>query len=159
MMTPVYIYENELGITCFDRYFEYLKSIEADMPDPLKKFAMDPGRYELNGPRTLHDAWLCALRVDKEHDVSQQLVKTSVPLELQLAVGQMPLCLRYLDGSAIQTQLIPDRWPARPVDLLFHEISRVDQCRFRHIFIFDRGVKIDISFDAIEITEFHAELK
>lgn len=153
MTTLTRIYENEHGVTCFDRYFEYLRSIDADMPDPMKRFALDPGRYELSGPRTLHDAWLRNLRVNKEYDISQQSVRTSVQLELQLAVAQMSLGLKYRDVTEIQTQLTPERWPERPVDLLVHEISKDKAGRFRHVFVFDRGVTVDISFGTLEILE------
>lgn len=153
MTSLIYIYENELGITFFDRYFEYMQSIERRMPASLKNFALDAGRYELNGLRTLHDAWLTAFSIGKEYDSLEQLVQTSVQIDLQLAASQKSLGLKYLDVTAIQTQLTPDQWPARPVDLLVHEFSIDEAGQFRHFLKFDRGVYVVISFRFLEVIE------
>lgn len=151
-MNPlIYIYENHLGFTCFDRYFEYLKSIEAEMPEPMRSFALDIGRYELNGPHTLHDAWLRAFYLDQE--IKNQQVRKSVHLDFELASDKRILTLKYKNVIAIKTELNSSHWPDRPVDLLVHEISKCEQGLFRHIFIFDRDVKIDISFDFLEVEE------
>lgn len=146
-----YIYENDLGFTCFDRYFEYLKGIEIDMPESMKKFVLDPERYELNGRRTLHDAWLRTLCLTQ--DIANQWVTKSVRLDFELATGQRCLTLNYRNVAEIKTQLNPGRWPERPVDLLVHEVSKDGPELFRHILVFDRGIQIEVSFASLEIEE------
>lgn len=150
MKSLKYIYENELGFTCFDRYFEYLRSIEADLPESMREFALDWGRYELNGANTLHDARLRMLHFD-QFGVNQLLEK-SIKLEFELSAGQQYLIMSYSGVTKITAQLNPDQWPERPVDLLVHEISKdMQDGLFRHVFIFERGVKIDISFSSFEV--------
>lgn len=149
----IYIYENESGATCLDRYFEYLKSVEDLLSVSLKKFALDKRRYELNDSRTLHDAWLKNISIDKEYEPSTQLVETTVQVELQLADAKTYLKLKYFGVVEIQSQLNPDRWGSRPVDLLVHEISIDDKGLFRHFLMFDRGVYVVIFFREIEVIE------
>ena len=60
-----HIYNDERGVTCFDRYFDHLTRVAHSWPPALRDFAQEDARYVLNGPRTLHDAWLCQLRVNK----------------------------------------------------------------------------------------------
>lgn len=63
MKSLKYIYQDDYGVTFFDPYFEYLRQIEADMPEPMRSFALDIGRYELNVPRTLHMMHGCVLSI------------------------------------------------------------------------------------------------
>lgn len=151
MKSLKYIYQDDYGVTFFDPYFEYLRQIEADMPEPMRSFALDIGRYELNVPRTLHDAWLRTFHLDQ--NIEDQRVEKSIRLDFLLASGKRILTLKYKNVISIKTDLNPDHWSDRPTDLLVHEISKCEQGLFRHIFIFDRGVKIDISFGFLEIEE------
>lgn len=153
MNSLIYIYENEHGVTCFDRYFQYLKSIEEEMPHVLASFAMAPGRYELQGENTLHDAWLTSLDIKKMYAKADAAVNTSVTLTLLSAQQTRAVELCYFEVEGIQTSLAPDRWPARPVDLLTHEITRVREGVFRHHLQFDRGVWVDVSFRQFSIRE------
>ena len=144
-----HIYNDERGVTCFDRYFDHLTRVAHSWPPALRDFAQEDARYVLNGPRTLHDAWLCQLRVNKMN--SPAVVTTTVELELELAADQSHLKLHYLDVSGLHTQLTPVRWPDKPVDLLVHEFSQDDEGMFRHVLVFDRGVHIDIRFGAFGV--------
>lgn len=143
----LHIYENDEGVTCFDRYFKYLKSIEKEMPQALAGFAMDPGRYELRGPRTLHDAWLMSLNVNKAYaSEAGSTVNTAVALGLLSAAQDSSIELHYCDVEEFRSSLSPDRWPDRPVDLLTHEITKVGDGLFRHHLQFDRSAWVQVSF-------------
>ena len=47
----------------WDRYFEYLRSVEPLLPDGLKRYAMDWAHYSLESEETLHDAWLTSIDI------------------------------------------------------------------------------------------------
>jgi len=149
-MLPSHIYENDKGVICFDRYFEYLRKIAQGMPGPLAVFAMDPGRYELNGPRTLHDGWLKSLNVIKEYGDPECTVNTSVYIGLRLPTNGAILTLSYFGVLQLQTTLEPTRWPIRPVDLLVHEFTQKNSGEFQHLLQFDRGVGIRVTFTSFE---------
>lgn len=148
-----YIYENDYGATCFDKYFEHLKNHESSMPLCMRDFFLDPARYELNGSKTLHDSRLLDFRVFKQYDAIAQVVLTSVHVSLYTQWEQGICRLEYDGVTSIAANLTPDRWLERPVDLLTHELSIYDGGQFRHFFLFDRGVAIDIKFTGFNINE------
>jgi hypothetical protein len=147
-----YIYYKDYG-TYFDRYFEYLSGgAAAAMPAALAEFAQDIGRYELNGSRTLHDAWLMGIDVDKVL-VLDQRVETTCTIRLLHAMHENDILIRYDDVSAIAMSLEPDSRLGRPVDLLVHEVTVRKGGTFRHAIQFDRGVYIDVSFRGFAIED------
>jgi hypothetical protein len=144
-----YIYENEQGITCFERYFDYLNSIRVEMPTRLMAFATDSRRYVLNGEGTLHDAWLKSMSVVNEYPEGMAPLSV-VQLRLLLASHQTEIVLDYSGVVAVSCSLEPDRWPNQPVDLLVHEFSKLEKGVFRHFIKFDRGVWVDLEFTGFD---------
>jgi hypothetical protein len=45
----------------WDKYFEYLKTVEHRFPPSLRRYVMDWGHCSLQGANTLHDAWLAGV--------------------------------------------------------------------------------------------------
>ena len=146
-----YIYQNEAGFTCFDRYFNYLSMMKNHMPSALYEFANDSSRYDLNGKRTLHDSWINSL------DISYTYEKESsckVLLSLKLAHSGNHLQLEYSGITAFSNQLTPEFWPNRPVDLLTHEFTVVSDGFIKHVIEFDRGVWFEVLFSSFTYTEY-----
>jgi hypothetical protein len=147
-----YIYENERGITCFDRYFEYLGDIKSKMPDTLAAFATDQSRYELCGEHTLHDAWLKSFAVDKRY-LDKNSPTSDVQICLLLATHRTVITLQYSGVLDLTCSLGADRWPNQPVDLLVHEVRVISDDVFSHVFCFDRSVWIEVRFAQFEVVE------
>ncbi len=145
MKTFSLIYEDDHGFTKTDHYFAHLHSIQSRLPKGLFEFATDPSRYEMNGDRTLHDAWLLDVQVSNRL-TDEHTIKTDVKLRLLQAMHRSTFELHYADVSASVFLLAADRWPDQPVDLLMHEFANLDDDRNRHILQFDRGVLIKLEF-------------
>lgn len=146
------IYIDNAGVTCFDRYFEYLRSVEKWLPRELAAFALDPRRYELNGPLTLHDAHLRRFAVIKAVNSSGE-VETKVELELLLAATDAALKLTYSGTERVESELNSNLWPNRPVDLLVHEFDVLPDERFTHTLTFDRGVRVQVIFQMLHVEQ------
>jgi hypothetical protein len=140
-----YIYDDANDVTCLDRYFAYLDAAAATMPADLSRFALDEGRYTLQGERTLHDAWLLGASVGKGYG-DGLVVDSTFEVRLLQARHSSEVVLRYGGVSRLNMRLHPDFWPDTPVDLLTHEVTVCGRQSFRHAFQFDRGVYIDVRF-------------
>ena len=51
------------GEVTWDAYFEYLRSIRDRFPAALYSYAIDWEHYSLDGPNSLHDAWLVSVQI------------------------------------------------------------------------------------------------
>lgn len=140
-----YIYDDGDGVTCLDRYFSYLDGAAASMPKELSAFALDEGRYTLQGGRTLHDAWLLGATVGKGYG-DGAMVASTFELRLLQAMHASELVLRYGGVTRLNLRLHPDFWPDTPIDLLVHEVTVCGKQSYRHALRFDRGVYIDVRF-------------
>ena len=141
-----FIYDDENGVTRFDRYFEYLVQVSGRMPAALSEFALDPRRYELTGPLTLHDAWLETLLLDQSYEPnSNSLASRSVRVRLLLA-NQNRLDLDYRDVTCVEYSAIPSQWPDKAKDLLVHEFQIAEAGSFSHLIQFDGDVWLRLTF-------------
>ncbi|MFA6095075.1 MAG: hypothetical protein WC757_04295 [Candidatus Paceibacterota bacterium] len=147
-----YIYENEIGITCFDKYFEYLDGIKTNMPKNIREFATDKARYTLSGDLTIHDSWLKAINFEKTF--AGEMMVTDVRLGLLQATHKKELWLNYSGATGYSCSLLPNRWPFKPIDLLTHEFTMLDKGLFKHAVQFDRGVWFEVTFSNFELTEY-----
>jgi hypothetical protein len=139
-----------MGWVCFDRYFDYLQGIKNELPEALAAFALDEERYALNGDKTLHDAWLLALNVSKSVDNAN--LETCVTLELLHAMHEKTIHICYSGVREIDFSLgTPEA--KRPVDLLVHEFTKVDDKIFRHFIEFDLDMWIEICFSGFSFEE------
>lgn len=141
------IYQDDDGVVCFDRYFEYLQQVKGAMPPQLATFALDPGRYELTGSHTLHDSRLLRFSITKSYSQSDE-VHTAVELELSLRSTNQAIALSYSGVEKVVSELNSNRWPNSPVDLLYHEFGVLPDGRFEHVLIFDRAVRLEMLFQS-----------
>lgn len=144
-----YIYDDEHGITCYDRYFSYLNDVAAAMPPVLAEFASQVSNYDLRSDDTLHDAWLRSLNVSKSYlDGAETVSKVSISLLHQSHVGIIDLT--YFEVSSFACSLQPSKWPTSPVDLIDHEFCVVGPNKYRHFIQFDRDVWIEVVFGGFD---------
>jgi hypothetical protein len=133
------------------QYFAYLERVKREFPPSLAAFAFDHGRYELNGDRTLHDAWLQSVTAKKVYGPNRT-VSTSVELHLLHSSHERHITLRYGGVAALSYSLPSGKMPPRPCDLLVHEFT-VSSGFFVHRILFDGGEWLEVSFLNFEVDE------
>lgn len=148
-----HIYVDERKATCFDRYFSYIESVKNEFPVDLYAFASDFSRYELNGPKTLHDAWLEEVKISTRyaHD-SNVIAASEVVLRLRQAF-EGAITVAYSGVQAFEYRNVPDRWPDRAMDLLVHEFSVESDGLYSHTLVFDQGVVMKVLFRDFSLEE------
>lgn len=145
-----HIYECSLGITRFDKYFAYLKTVEHAMPPVLADFASDKERYLLRSDSTLHDAWLKNFSLESRYSVSGD--KESIAtLDLLHSSHEFVLRLVYFDVVKVHFAVGPQA-STTPVDLLVHEFTVLEPGVFQHLMCFDKNEWISIGFKGFEFT-------
>lgn len=144
---------DERGWNTFDRYFAYIDSAREILPPDVHAFASDVARYELQGQKTLHDAWLedfsCRNAYEENSNV---LLGSTIVLVLRQAYGGV-IRLTYGGVSGWTFHGLPERWPDRAVDLLVHEFSMESDCMCAHRIEFDRSVTLEILFRTFSVEE------
>ena len=91
------IYQNELGITKFNKYFSYLKDIRNKIDPYIYEFFSDERKYQLRGERTLHDSWIQDFKISRELKTVEN-TNSSIELRLLLADWENVLILNYYDA-------------------------------------------------------------
>lgn len=147
-----YIYECDLGITRFDKYFEYLKVVEKEMPPLLASFALDKDRYVLRSNATLHDAWLTKFGLENRYAESE-IAESVATLELLHSSHEFVFQLVYSDVVKAEFSLGFRALCQRPVDLLVHEFTILEPGVFQHLIHFDKGEWISIGFKRFGFTQ------
>ena len=151
-----YIYENEDGFTTYDRYFSYLETIKDVLPRHVYGFASDAGRYELRGPRTLHDSWIKEIIISHSRESSG--LCSSLNLELLLLSQDHDKVHRLCYVNVSNYQFDNLCWEkGRHNDLLFHEV-RFENGRIEHELVFDGKVRIlivcaDMNYHELSLME------
>lgn len=145
-----HIYECELGMTHFDTYFAYLKTVEQEMPAGLASFALDEERYVLRSDSTLHDAWLEGFSLASRYSASGDK-DTIVTVDLLHSSHEYVLRLAYLDVVKVHFAVGPQASTV-PVDLLVHEFTVLEPGVFQHLMCFDKNEWISICFKGFEFT-------
>jgi hypothetical protein len=129
-----------------DPYFAYLDSVKDHLPPNLHAFASDVARYELQGTKTLHDAWLETLSCANAYEEGSNAIQGStLQLVLRQALGGR-IRLTYGGVTGWVFRGFSDRWPDRAIDLLTHEISLESDGVYAHRIEFDRDVSLEIIF-------------
>jgi hypothetical protein len=149
-----YIYEDEEGIICFDRYFEYLDKIKNIIPDDLYGFASDKERYSLHSKGSLHDSWLVSLvlSVDNPAKTSEQCL-TNVRIKLLGPYHDRIYELFYVN---VKRYLFANESTLHVLarsDLLFHEIRINSNNRIEHVIKFDNDINIFIECSKMSFQE------
>lgn len=129
-MEPL-IYQNELNVTCFDNYFDYLESIKGLIDKPVYDFFSDWDRYALSSVKTLHDA--------KLEMISFSGNKLSILFKLKSG------CRLELIYEDVEFKLLKD-FPLN-LDLLVHELHWLENRRiYEHMLCFDKHNNLTIWF-------------
>lgn len=131
------IYQNELGITVFDDYFDYIDTLNNVIDPKMYAFFSDWDRYSLSHPKTLHDA--------KIHSI--EMKNDDLWIELSLKLGST-LQLIYSKPQFIITNNCIGN------DLLVHELSYLEeQNRYIHALCFDGNQNLLIYFNQFDFIE------
>jgi hypothetical protein len=147
-----HIVTDDVGMTHFDHYFAHLESVRQSMPRALHAFASDESRYELQGTKTLHDAWIEGMSFRIDYQQANVIESARIDLDLRQALGGM-VRMSYGGVSGWSFNGNPDRWPDRAVDLLVHEFDLAPNAMFVHRLAFDRGVSLEIVFRTFSFEE------
>jgi hypothetical protein len=146
-----YIYECPLGITRFDKYFDYLKNVEQQMPPLLASFALDKERYVLRSNATLHDAWLSKFSLENRY-TECEIIESIATLDLLHSSHEFVLQLVYADVVKIEFSVGFQVTSPHPVDLLVHEFTILEPGVFQHLIHFDKEEWISIGFKRFSYT-------
>lgn len=139
-----YIYENENGVQ-FDRYFEYLESIQDQLPSHVYVFASNFEHYSLSDHSSLHDAWLDYLNIVEPAEGGRQQLR-SIEIEARF-LGPFHDKRIYLNyETVVGFELVTPEYFERPSnvntghgDLLIHEVRIEDNLVLVHELEFSRG--------------------
>ena len=151
------IYQNELGITKFNKYFSYLKDIRNKIDPYIYEFFSDERKYQLRGERTLHDSWIQDFKISRELKTVEN-TNSSIELRLLLADWENVLILNYYDAffEKIPFEIFDEQHLQN--DLLVHELQWDQQTkRYRHIICFDNDVDLVINFAAFKYSYINAK--
>jgi hypothetical protein len=140
------------GIIFFDEYFSYLEQIRDHLPNSVKEFALDEHRYELNGPKTLHDGWLVAVNLARSVGVLQELDCT-LTLKILLATHETTLTLIYEGVSNFVPSLNLSNLIKLQVDLLVHEFQLVTPELLQHSLRFADESIVTVRFKRFSVIE------
>jgi len=67
--------DKHTGAVSWDRYFEYLRSVQQQFPVELYSYAIDWKHYALDSVSSLHDGWLTCVRFAyRERELSLELL-------------------------------------------------------------------------------------
>lgn len=144
------IYQNELGITKFNKYFSYLKDIRDEIDPYIYEFFSDERKYQLRGEKTLHDSWIQDFKISRELKTAEN-TNSSIELRLLLADWENVLILNYYDAffEKIALEIFDEQHSQN--DLLVHELQWDQQTkRYQHIIYFDNDVDLVINFAAFK---------
>jgi hypothetical protein len=152
MQRAKHIYKDNRGVICFDRYFAYLSTLRDRMSHEMFQFATDPARYESQGERTLHDAWLVEFNTTADHSNPTQVAR-KLSVSLELATHDLELTIYYEGVQELTGSLVPRKRPVRPADLLVHEFSMQPNKLMRHVVEFDQDVWYETVFSTFSYKE------
>jgi hypothetical protein len=145
-----HIYTDENRINRFDKYFSYIDSIKAHLPESLYLFASDVSRYELSNRKSLHDAWIEEITIQNQY--VENSIESKIYLKLVLASGAgVSICYAGVQGHEIHG--IPSMWPDKATDLLTHEVSLEPNGLYSHALVFDRDVYFKVFFRFFSIED------
>lgn len=140
------IYQNDLGITKFDRYFRYLDDIRDEINPYIYNFFSDEKKYQLRGKETLHDSWLQDFKISRDLKTEENM-NSSIELSFLLANWESVLILNYYDAffEKIPFEIFNNQYSQN--DLLVHELKWNQQTkRYQHIICFDNDIDLIINF-------------
>lgn len=132
-----YIYSDENGIH-FDRYFEYLQSVEQNLSPHVFQFASNLDHYSLESHSSLHDAWLDYAKVT-ENAFGDRMQNRAVEIELRFLgpFHDKRIFLNYKE--VISYELKASELNGGHGDLWIHELRMTDDSNLIHELLFFDG--------------------
>lgn len=143
------IYQNDLGVTKFDKYFCYLDNIRDEIDPYIYDFFSDEKKYQLRGQETLHDSWIQDLKIFRDLK-NEEIVSSNIELSLLLATWDNVLILNYNDAffEKIPFEIFDHQYAKN--DLLVHELQWCKHMkRYRHIICFNNDIDLIINFSSL----------
>ena len=134
----LFIYQDELGITYFDNYFDYLEKIKNLIDKPIYDFFSDWDRYSLRSDKTLHDSRLKSLFFDG--NTLSILLNLKFDDQLLLVYENV----KFEFSSPFFFEL----------DLLVHELHWLEYEQiYEHILCFDKDNDLMVRFEKFSYIE------
>lgn len=152
-----FIYTDEMGVTHFDAYFNYLSSVKDRFPRPLYEFAGDKTRYSLSDAKTMHDSWIEKLSVEEGVE-KDGLNRRFVSIETRFLgpYHDRHFYFRYQQVVAY-TFNHPEKFAAPPKfghgDVLVQEFLITDRHDISHEILFSSGSRLHIICREIDVME------
>jgi hypothetical protein len=149
-----HIYKDAKGYWTFDRYFAYLETVRAELPEAAYQFAAKFEHYSLESHTSMHDAWLERFTL---HEVAEADGSRSLRIET-IYLGayhdyRIRLNYRGVEGYSLSG---PEQSEAPSEaghgDLLLHEVRLVRPGLCEHELEFASGAVFVIRFQDIEHT-------
>lgn len=135
------IYQNQLGVTVFDDYLDYIDTLNNIIDSKIYNFFSDWERYSLQDEKTLHDAKIALFEIKNNH----------LFIELNLKFGSM-IRLIYSNPKFIISS--DDLKFLLGADLLVHELYYIEkENRYIHALCFDGDHDLLIEFDYFDFIE------
>lgn len=146
-----YIYENELGFVCFDRYFDYLESIKDRLEIPVYEFFSDIERYSVDSKKSLHDAWVDLIQVEQVDGGRAE--NLSVKIVLLGPFHDRRFEISYFNVAGFSLVHAGIRRRNGRQDLLAHELRLSDDGCIEHLIEFDDGLRVFLVCDSIVVND------
>ncbi|TMO76393.1 hypothetical protein [Pseudoalteromonas aurantia] len=133
----------------FDEYISNLNSNRNNFPSELFEFAANTERYELNHPKSLHDAWVTSITIaENRNKVRPFEPSLSISLNLLGQQHDRDIFLNYLKVKSYE--LIGTENPFNygdtfHGDVLTHEVS-ITGNGFQHIIELRSGSTFKVTF-------------
>lgn len=147
---PQYIHTDDLGITTFDEYFDYLAQIKTKTNKKIHDFFSNVAIYTLHGDQTFHDAWIIGMHQALQEDllINHGIQSQNLHLKLLNATWNTHFLLNYTDA---QIQASPNHLPHTDLfglDILYHELTlQENEQKYRHTFYFPDDKWLAIAFN------------
>lgn len=135
------IYQNQLGITVFDDYFDYIDKLINIIDSKTYDFFSDWDRYSLRSNKTLHDARISLFEINNNNLLIELSLKYGSVVQLIYENPQFVISsdyLKFLLGT----------------DLLVHELCYLEeQNRYIHALCFDNNHNLLIEFNKFDFID------
>ena len=146
-----YILDELGGPIEYDRYFEYLESIQTQLPANVYRFASDPTNFDLTSHWSLHDAWLEYFKIlEPSEGERQELRRIDIQSSYLGPYHDKRIRIDYSDVVSYSLQTpkafrLPPSYRTGHGDVITHEI-RLEDGVMVHELAFSRGSIITVAF-------------
>ncbi len=138
----------------FDDYFEYIDSIQKELPINVYKFASNWDMYSLESRSSLHDSWLLNISIEELRDnPKKRFDSCNISVTLLGAFHDRKICLKYLNVSKylLNSDLSSDSTQEK--DLTVHEFRLNKNNQIEHEIQFSNDSSLEITFADMDYEE------